>query len=349
MKRALFITRKWPPAIGGMETYSREFAQAAEILLKLDKIMLPGEPDGQPPNALAVIWFGITTGFKILISGPKYDFTHGGDLALWPLLWLASLRGGYGRMSIAVHGTDIAYAFRKGCRAGLYRLYLKLGVILLGNIHCIANSRATAALVKNAGFHNVNIVPLTTRPGPEGPMEPVPVDPDCILFVGRLVQRKGCAWFIHNVLHNLPEGMILKVAAPVGEMEEMAALANPRVEYLGPVQGGELAKLRHRALAVITPNIDLGPPSFEGFGMTALEAVMDGGVSLAADLFGLADALQVGETGFLLPAGNAEMWQAKIREIRLWPNKKRQEFISSAQARVMSRNWVNVVCETFQL
>ncbi|MEM6355060.1 MAG: hypothetical protein AAF844_05170, partial [Pseudomonadota bacterium] len=42
-------------------------------------------------------------------------------------------------------------------------------------------------------------------------------------------------------------------------------------------------------------------------------------VVLASDLDGLSDAVLDGRTGFLLPAGDAAAWRARIAEIAAWP------------------------------
>ncbi len=38
----LFITRKWPPAVGGMETYSVKLSQALQKLSTVEVMALPG-------------------------------------------------------------------------------------------------------------------------------------------------------------------------------------------------------------------------------------------------------------------------------------------------------------------
>src|SRR3546814_6236030 len=50
----LYLTRKWPPAVGGMETYSGKLTQAlarcADIPVSV--IALPGRRNGQPPTEI---------------------------------------------------------------------------------------------------------------------------------------------------------------------------------------------------------------------------------------------------------------------------------------------------------
>src|SRR5690606_10595555 len=57
--RVLFVTRKWPPAVGGMEVYCRELVNELDERVALDLEALPGRSDGQPPSTLALVGFGV--------------------------------------------------------------------------------------------------------------------------------------------------------------------------------------------------------------------------------------------------------------------------------------------------
>lgn len=348
--RLLFITRKWPPATGGMETYSFQFAAAAERMADVRKYCLPGRISGRPPGAISIIGFGVQTAVKLLFSSEAFERTHGGDLALWPLIWIARLKGHYGRLSIAVHGSDIGLASRLGVLGRLYRLYLKLAVSLLKDVRLVANSRATASLCREMGFGCVEIVPLRVRPAEPPEIRSVAFDPPYILFVGRLIRRKGCAWFIRRVMPLLDAKLTLKVASTRGEADEMEALNGPKVEYLGPVYGEALLELRRNALAVIIPNIDLGPDSFEGFGLTASEAAASGTVTLVSDLDGLPDAVEDGETGFLIPAGDEAVWARKLMEIAGWTDQTRVTYLAGVRKKVLEQgDWSDIVWRTLRL
>ena len=50
----LYVSRKWPPAVGGMETYSKEITTELGSRVPLQVIALPGRPDGKPPAVPAV-------------------------------------------------------------------------------------------------------------------------------------------------------------------------------------------------------------------------------------------------------------------------------------------------------
>jgi len=257
--KLLFITRKWPPAVGGMETYSMKMAEGFQKAGQVRMIALPGRSTGAPPSTLSVMAFGAGAAIRVLFGRQAADTVMGGDLALWPLVWLASLRHKGASRAIAVHGNDIAYADRSRLTARLYARYLRLAADCLGRTQLIANSRATAAKLTERGFRNIQVVPLAAETlAVETPAEPEPY----LLFVGRLKRQKGCNWFIESVLPHLPRHVTLKVAGTRPRDGEALPVVPGRVEFLGPVYGADLARLRAHALAVIVPNIDTGADGF---------------------------------------------------------------------------------------
>ena len=351
----LFITRKWPPAVGGMETYCVELTRRLAERVNLDLHCLPGRKNGAPPSAPALVWFGLTLALRLLTRPVRCDVAHAGDLTLWPLVVLARLRNRNARVVVSVHGTDASYATRRGGRARLYRFYLRLAARFLTDAVLIANSRATAGLMVRLGFAQPKIVPLAATPAvlqdnhaPQSvPHRANADEAPYILFAGRLTRFKGCGWFIENVLQRLDPSFRLKVAGAIVDAVEGRALERPRVDFLGPVDRRTLAALRANATVVVVPNIDEGPASFEGFGLAATEASSEGGVVLTSDLFGLRDAISDGETGFLLPANNAEAWRAKIAEIAAWSPETRGAFIENAATKNASAySWDRVADET---
>ena len=346
----LFITRKWPPAVGGMEKYSAEFAKAAAEISNLTTYKLDGHKSEKTPNAIQMIAFGMKTAIQLIFNRNQYDNIHGGDLAVWPLIWIAKLGRPKSNTSMAVHGTDIAFAFRTTHKARLYKAYLKIGKTCLGRTNFIANSNATADLTVHMGFKNIQVTPLCIRPEQtlsapkENNTEPY------LLFVGRLIKAKGCGWFIQEVLQHLPETLSLKVAGTIIDQNEGNALQHPKVEYLGPVYGDELKKLRQKATAIIVPNIDFGIQSFEGFGLTAVEGAIDGGVVLASNVYGLKDALIPDITGYLLDPGNASTWIKQIETVLNWESSERIKFLEKAQkALEASPGWEDVVRQSLHI
>jgi len=344
-KNVLFITRKWPPAVGGMETYCVELVAAMKSQINLSVEALPGRENGAPPSALALIGFGMRSLISLAGARPKYDIIHAADMAIWPLALAASLRAPGAKVVLSAHGTDVAFANRRGILPLLYRFYLRLGARLLRKSTVLANSRATAALLRGHGFAEPQIVRL----GSATHALAAAAAPDrYVLFVGRLIKRKGCAWFIENVLPNLPGDIRLKVAGTIVDDEEHTALDNARVDYLEAVFGEQLASLRRRAIAVVVPNIiEEGMRGFEGFGLTAVEGAADGGVVVAAAADGVTDAVIDGRTGYLLPASEPEAWARKIKAIADWTQEEREQFITNSTSETAEFfSWSRVARDT---
>jgi len=343
----LFITRKWPPAVGGMETYSVRLAEYLDAHTQMELIALPGREDGSPPSSLSILGFGAKVAWRAVTSRRQTDAVLGGDLSLWPLVWLAGLRHRRAGMHFAVHGSDIAYADRPGWKPWAYRQYLGLASVLLRSASFIANSQATARKLERRGFRDPQIVPLAAE-APESFFAAKPAR--YVLFVGRLLKQKGCGWFVQDVLPQLPADISVKIAGTIVDQDEAGFLKHPQVEFLGPVYGEELAELRANALAVIVPNIDTGPCGFEGFGLTAPEASMAGAVVVAARLHGLTDAVMDGETGFLLTPGDVRAWVSKIEKIAAWTGEERDRFTSKARARARAYyTWDRVGSQTLAI
>lgn len=339
-----FVTRKWPPAIRGMETYSLKLSRALREYAPVEVIALPGHPDGSPPSTAALIGFGIRAAAKILATRVPRGTVQVADMALWPLAFAARLRSRRWRLALSAHGTDVSYPLRGGAKGGLYGAYLRLGARCLRPAAAIANSAATAECARRHGFRRVSVVPLATDMRPAGP----PGSPeDFVLFAGRLIEQKGCAWFIRNVLPALPDGLTLKVAGTVWAQSEGEALRRPRVDYIGPQDPEAMARLYARALCVVTPNIVLPNGEFEGFGLVATEAAACGGVSLASACGGLREAVIDGVTGFLVPSGEPDAWVSKVVEISGWPRETRSTFIERSVAETAARySWARVAAET---
>lgn len=347
--KLLFITRKWPPAIGGMETYSFKLAQGASELMDVETFKLPGKDNGLPPSLPRLFMFGVGSSMKLLFKPLKPDFIHGGDLSLWPLIWLAGCRNRKSKNSIAVHGSDISFAFRTGAKAKLYKSYLKIGRRLLSKTQIIANSAATAELLAKMGFSNLRTLPLRIR-GPEEPITTADHNgPSYLLYVGRVTKAKGLPWFIDQVLPLLSEDLEVKIAGPV--IGKNINLKNQkRIEYLGPVIGKDLTRLRRNALAVILPNIDQGIKSFEGFGLSATEAAADGAIVIASDHYGLRDAISNNETGFLLTPSDVEIWAEKVSEIQKWNSEKHTAFSKKIRANILLwPDWAEYVKNLFKV
>jgi glycosyltransferase involved in cell wall biosynthesis len=344
----LFLTRKWPPAVGGMEVYSAEMAAEMQSAgHRVDLRALPGRADGRAPRGPALVRFGLGTGLSVLLRPRRWDVLLGGDLAIWPLVWLAALRRPDAAPILAAHGTDAGFGARPGLRPALYRAYLGLGARLLRRARVAANSATTADHARAAGFSDITVIPLGVRPvAPRG----APPDGPYLLFAGRRVRLKGLSWFVDTVWPCVPAPMRLVVAGPAWDREEEIAISAPRVKAIGTVSSPELAALMRGAVAVIAPNLAPVPGMSEGFGLIAAETAASGGVILAARIGGYESSVVDGTTGMLLPPGDAAAWAAAIADVQGWTPERRAAFTDRARLVARSRfDWARTARATLGL
>jgi glycosyltransferase involved in cell wall biosynthesis len=328
-----------------METYSEELTEELARHVDLTLNVLPGQPDGSTPSVGALILFGLRTVWLLLTRERGCDVVHGADMALWPLVLVARLTSPRAALVLSAHGTDVAYGDRRGPVAALYRAYAALGARLLGTAWVVANSKATADRAEALGYANVEVVPLASRQSEAVlPESPKPY----VLFVGRhFERRKGLRWFVDEVLPLLPEEIGLYVASPLRGARDARKLAHDRVRLLGPVRGRALRTLMAEAICVVVPNIPVRDGHFEGFGLVAVEAAAAGGVVLASRIDGFADSVIDGETGFLLPPGDASIWARAIMTIADCRPAERRQLIAKARASCAAHfSWERVARDT---
>ena len=333
-----FITRKWPPAVGGMETYSAKLADELGKRGVVDVIALPGRASGAAPTALALVGFGLNTAVKLL-GAREARVVHVADLASWPLAWIAGARHPRSRIILSAHGSDVTFAQRSGWRAKLYGAYLRLGSAALPRARVIANSNYIGGLVRRVGFGRVSVVPLATDMTYAGTAER-----RHLLYAGRISRPKGLRFLVEEVLPLLPSAVRLRVAGAVWEESERPLLSNSRIDYLGVLPPQALARELARAIAVLVPTRD-----FEGFGLVAIEAAACGAWVIASDHSGLADVARE-PVGIAVDAQDAKVWAAAIDAALARTDEQLETDAHAAQAEVeRCYRWPRVVDATLAI
>lgn len=127
--------------------------------------------------------------------------------------------------------------------------------------------------------------------------------------VGRLVPRKGVAWFVDNVMPLLPDDVRFLVAGEGPERARIEAAIErhrltDRVRLLGAVTDADLEVLYQGADLFIMPNVPVAG-DMEGFGLVMVEAGLCGLPVIAAGIEGIADVVTDGDNGHLVASGDA--------------------------------------------
>jgi phosphatidylinositol alpha-1,6-mannosyltransferase len=134
--------------------------------------------------------------------------------------------------------------------------------------------------------------------------------------VGRLVPRKGVAWFVANVMPLMPRDILYLVAGDGPDRGKVAAAIEQHdlgrtVKLLGSISDDELATLYQGSDLFVMPNVQV-PNDMEGFGLVMLEAGLCGLPTIASNIEGIADVIGEGENGHLVPSRDAEAFRDAI-------------------------------------
>ncbi|MDO8500793.1 MAG: glycosyltransferase family 4 protein [Gemmatimonadaceae bacterium] len=153
--------------------------------------------------------------------------------------------------------------------------------------------------------------------------------------VGRLVPRKGVAWFVANVMPLLPADVHYLI---VGDGPERTRIEDTirhhdlgaRVKLTGAVSDSELEVVYRGSDLFVMPNVPV-PGDIEGFGLVMLEAGLCGLPTIASQLEGIADVITEGENGHLVESGSVAEFRAAI--MRYYDNPDRLG-VASVRARL---------------
>jgi glycosyltransferase involved in cell wall biosynthesis len=186
---------------------------------------------------------------------------------------------------VQVWGTDVELARRV---PWLARWLLRRARLVL------CPSGALADAVRGLGARDVRVVPSgVTIPADVAE----PDDPPHVLYVGRLSEEKGVSEFL-----DATEGMPRVV---VGD----GPLRDGVPDAVGFVPPSELGPYYERASVVVCPS------RREGYGVVAREAMAHGRPVVASAVGGLADAVEDGVTGVLVPPRDVGALRAAIEQL----------------------------------
>lgn len=308
----LFISRCWPPVIGGIERQNHAVATELGQITHLDIISNKYGKRGLPlflPYAL----------IRALLSLRKYDVVLLGDGVLGILGYVLKLVADK-PVACIVHGLDLTYTSR------IYqRLWIQVFLPRLDRLIAVGNEtiqKGIALGIPSDRFvfiPNGVTVPMTVPDYSREDLERFlgrEIRGPVLLTLGRLVKRKGVAWFVNMVIPRLDENIIYIIAGDGNDRTSILAAIDKnklqdRVIFTGQVSEHDRELLFCTADLFIQPNIQVDG-DMEGFGLVVLEAASYSLVVLASALEGLNDAIQQGKNGYLLETGNAESFRQKI-------------------------------------
>jgi glycosyltransferase involved in cell wall biosynthesis len=159
-----------------------------------------------------------------------------------------------------------------------------------------------------------------------------------VLFVGRLVAKKGCEYLVRAmalVQEKMPqvELIIIGDGQLRSQLERQAKAALTKCQFLGVQEPATVRKWMNRALVFCVPSVTAASGDAEGFGMVFAEAQSMGLPVVSCASGGIAEAVAHNQTGFLVPERDsnalAESISLLLSNRHLWTG-----FSQAGQARM---------------
>lgn len=335
----LVVTRNFPPLTGGMERLMRHSVET--LASRFDVTLIGPGGCGEfvseevsviecPPAPFSFLTMALLRGW-MPCRKTSFDLILGGSGLVSPVTWLLA-RIAKARSAIFVHGLDLVVD---------NFVYQRLFVPFLHrHDRVIANSRNTLeiAIGKGCESDKLKIVnPGATIPPESSLLDAAEArgrlgfeDKKIVLFVGRMVRRKGLAEFLEKtwprivasqpdalllVAGDSPDNALLQDADGAKQLLKAVERAGQgTVHFLGTVDDDVLSNCYAAADTLVFPLIRVSG-DVEGFGMVAIEAAASGTPTVAFAVDGVVDAVADGVNGLLVPEGDYEAFADAVLSI----------------------------------
>ena len=311
----LFISRAYPPIIGGIEQQNFDIARA---LSAISNVNILANTRGKRFLPLFLPYVTL----RALLSAHKYDVVLLGDGVLGITGYVLQLFTGK-PVACIIHGLDLTY------KNTIYQqLWVNKFIRHIDKLIAVGNETIHQGVLRGIPESKFVFIPNGVTPAYQDEkytrkeLEALigkKVKGHILLTLGRLVKRKGIAWFINNVVGMLDEEIIYIIAGTGKEESNIiSAIQNnhlqDRVFFIGEVTDKEKQLLFSTTDIFIQPNIKVAG-DMEGFGLVVLEAAASGCVVIASRLEGLTDSIQHGQNGLLVTPGNADEYRKRIESV----------------------------------
>ncbi len=314
--KILFISRAFPPVVGGIENHNYALSQWLPIHVETKTLV----------NRLGKKFLPLFLPFAsiyALIILLRRDTLLLGDGVLGIVGWFVkAFYGNKRRVVCIIHGLDLTYPLP------LYqKLWVGHFIPACDQLIAVGNETIRAGVIRGIpesmfifipnGVNTEQFAPKDIPKSKIAELLQTDIQGKHVLYTaGRLVKRKGVDWFIKNVLPSLPENVIYVVSGSGPNLENInkavheTSLEN-RVFILGYVSDEEQEVLLNTCDIFIQANVPVSG-DMEGFGLVALEAASTGIPVVASKLEGLTDAIHDNQNGHLVSTMNPESFRIII-------------------------------------
>jgi phosphatidylinositol alpha-1,6-mannosyltransferase len=318
--RVLFVTRRFPPSVGGMETLAADVDQALRDATEVELVAL------RATSLLHLAWFLPLAALRTALSLARGGVSRVvcGDAIVWATV-APVVKAMGAKSTVMVLGLDLSFP------NPLYQRWIRWALPKADRVVAISSATATTALehgleptqivVVNPGIRVENAGAEDRAEARAELVRRLGLDSTRLIVItlGRLVRRKGVEWFVENVMPEVADEATYLVAGEGPMREEIEAAvarsqATANVRLLGRVDVELRELLLHGADISVMPNVRV-PGDMEGFGLVAVESACRGALVVATALEGITDAVVDGETGILVEPEHPERFVETIRAL----------------------------------
>jgi phosphatidyl-myo-inositol dimannoside synthase len=339
--RVLFVSHSFPPQdqpmsnIGGMQRLAVELHEALRRhpAVELSAFLLRTSSRSAPVRLLPFT-AKLLRSLCDIVTGDRIDLVLFSSMvtatASLPALNAVRQRGA--KVAAMIMGRDVIL------RNPVYQAILPAVLGRLDLVLAISQATATACRDRGVLDSRVRVVPCGVNPArftEQGSRRDAQAKalkerrraghagPEIELLlgsVGRHVRRKGFDWFVDRVMPQLPLSVHYWIGGqgpgtPAIRRARDRRSLRSRVHLPGLIDEDALPTFYRSADLFVMPNVRV-QGDMEGFGLVMLEAGICGLPTIAANLDGIADVIEEGRNGHLVPAGDAEAFARTILSYR---------------------------------
>jgi glycosyltransferase involved in cell wall biosynthesis len=302
--RILVISNLYPspahPAFGTFVEARVEALRALGVEVRVAAIHDPAVHRRVAAKYASLAWAAGRAALASRVVGPRFDVVETHIAYPTGLIGrpLAALAGA--PLVLFAHGADVMdVPARSAWHAWLARSTFRSAALI------VANSRFLAREIVAGDPALADRVRILT-PGIELERftadETAPVRRAGVLFVGRLVKRKGADVLVEAMAAIDGAARRLTIVGDGPEATPLAALAGQigvELDLRGDIGRDEVAATMHRAAVVVVPSVYREP-----LGLVAIEAMAAGAIVVVSATGGLTESVEDGVTGLTVPPGN---------------------------------------------
>ena len=183
-------------------------------------------------------------------------------------------------------------------------------------IVCVSEHIRAELLARNFPAAKLKVIRYGVEPEADGEMQQL-ADRPYLLFVGRFVEKKGVAHLLEAMRALESESaavdLILIGDGPIAEALERQASGLKHARFLGWLPNDEVRRFMRGALALCVPSVAARSGDAEGLPNVVLEAMACAVPVIGSQAGGIAEAIEHGRTGFVVPQADPQAIAEPVR------------------------------------